>query len=109
MSEPTYRVKPIEAFVNGWAVEHADGRCAVLCVTQKAAERIASLLTQDDARIAREGHRDRLLAEPERLGIAHWLGGPPALIAWGEAQQWQRPLADLDRLEAAYRAAQEQG
>lgn len=73
-------------------------------------ERLADLLTADDERIEREGHRTRCLAE----GMTPSSGAvsDAAWVTWSHAALLvppQSPVAALDTLEAAYRAAVDQG
>lgn len=76
-------------------------------LTGEEAERLASLLTADDERIAREGHRARVNAEPPipACSIAAWREWA---VAARQPDYSQIQVAELDRLEAAYRATQEQ-
>jgi hypothetical protein len=109
MSEPTYRVRPDRAgsaYVDGPGfslyVDH-DGSYED---AKAVAERIASLLTQDDARLEREAMRDRCEDEGSRDD------GPVAnraWVLWETACREAQPLDECRRLEAAYRATQEQG
>jgi hypothetical protein len=123
MSEPTHRLPDgRETTLAGYfravvasidAQNEPDERGALdIEYTVDDIRRIASLLTQDDAARARARHRDghyqRLMAEqarevmpvsqrPEVVRVAY--------MAWFDA--WLNGWADLDRLEAAYRATQE--
>jgi hypothetical protein len=117
MSEPTYRVEPAEVSVKGWAVKHADGRCAAFCATKEDAERIAALLTQDDeayknvwlleqwneARTdtrVRGVYRSRDIAEAEMASV---------MVDHPDLKREDFIFACHNIREAAYRAAQEQG
>ena len=68
---------------------------------QEFAERIARLLTEDEERIARDAHRQRLWnhyeARPHPDGPL-W----DAWIMWREAIVACRPLQELDQLERMY-------
>ncbi len=105
MSETKYRIVPVG---NLWRLEQVIGsrqRYIAKSLTRANAERIAHLLTEDDDRIAREGHAKReqmaYTGHDERLPM-----DPPSMLAW--AAWWSaQQRGELDRLEAAYRATLE--
>lgn len=107
MSEPTYRVQKVFDPVTGFPEFgiYLGSTCVAETDNAALAERIAALLTQDDEAKAREGHEARLMADATRDegAVAN-----RAWIAWERGIRDEAPLAELDALEAAYRAAQQE-
>ena len=108
MSEYLHECVPNRFGVPIYRVCRTDAVIIAEYTAEVDAERIAGLLTADDERIAREGHRQRCDAATSNTSV-YTEGRLWEYAAWCYGISDRPPLPELDRLEAAYRAAVAQG
>ena len=105
MSETTWKV---QQDTPSWSPEFCVSRegsdFVAYTYTQQDAERIARLLTEEDEKIAHNGHFDRAWSLWESNGCQ---SPNEAWQAWWDGICARRPSFILSQLEAAYRAATE--